>query len=430
MLRLLDLFSGIGGFSLAARWTGAIETVAFVEIDPFCQKVLRKHWPSVPIISDIREVTGERIREIVADTIDKGLFGGCGGSDRNGERLQEGQQEWNITRGAVTRCDEESPADTEGNGWGTRGTESEGQQGGASTRNGHIDILTGGFPCQPFSCAGKRKGTDDNRYLWPEMLRVIREVRPTWVVAENVSGLLTIGDGVVFEDCCTDLEKEGYEVQPFIIPACAVNAPHRRDRVWIVAHAHSQRERTGLGEVPQEDGKVPEWHHHAESEQPDRHAHDAQLSGHGEYGPPQTEPNSHRAEDGLPESADSHAPDTDAGRIRRYEREGVEETSASCGGSSDAPHPGDEGLQGCSKAGNNGTDRTQPHDQYDRGCLGWHEPWLEVATRLCRVDDGLPRGMDRVNRLKALGNAIVPQVAYEILRGICKVESQPSGIAG
>ena len=101
----------------------------------------------------------------------------------------------------------------------------------------NIDILTGGFPCQPFSVAGKRTGKNDNRYLWPEMLRVIQEASPTWIIGENVPGILTIDHGLVFERVCLDLEAEGYEVTPFIIPACAVNAPHRRDRVWIVAHS-------------------------------------------------------------------------------------------------------------------------------------------------------------------------------------------------
>jgi DNA (cytosine-5)-methyltransferase 1 len=98
-----------------------------------------------------------------------------------------------------------------------------------------IDILTGGFPCQPFSMAGKRKGTDDERYLWGEMLRAIQEIKPAFVIAENVAGILSIDDGLVFEQVCLDLEAEGYEVQPFIIPAAAKNAPHRRDRVWFVA---------------------------------------------------------------------------------------------------------------------------------------------------------------------------------------------------
>lgn len=101
---------------------------------------------------------------------------------------------------------------------------------------GKIDILTGGFPCQPYSMAGKRKGTEDSRHLWPEMLRAIRECRPTWIVGENVPGLINWSGGLVFEQVCLDLEGEGYEVQPVVLPASGVNAPHRRDRVWFVAY--------------------------------------------------------------------------------------------------------------------------------------------------------------------------------------------------
>lgn len=104
---------------------------------------------------------------------------------------------------------------------------------------GRIDVLSGGFPCQPFSQAGKRKGKDDDRFLWHEMLRAIREIQPAWVVAENVSGLLTLQNGMVFQQVCSEMEEAGYEVQPFIIPACAVDAPHRRDRIWIIAHSKS-----------------------------------------------------------------------------------------------------------------------------------------------------------------------------------------------
>lgn len=106
-----------------------------------------------------------------------------------------------------------------------------------------IDILTGGFPCQPYSLAGKRKGKDDERHLWPQMLRAIREIRPRWVVGENVFGLINWDGGVVFHEVQTDLEAAGYEVWPYVLPACAVNAPHRRDRVWFVAYAKSQRNR-------------------------------------------------------------------------------------------------------------------------------------------------------------------------------------------
>lgn len=169
-----SLFSGIGGFDLAAEWAGW--TNAFnCEIDPFCRKVLKYHFPNAEQYEDIRT--------------------------------------------------------TDFTVWKDR-----------------IDVLTGGFPCQPFSLAGKRRGTEDYRYLWPAMLDVIRTVRPRWVVGENVYGIVNWSEGMVFEQVCADLEAAGYEVQPYIIPACGVGAPHRRDRCWFVAHrtdagAEAMRER-------------------------------------------------------------------------------------------------------------------------------------------------------------------------------------------
>ncbi len=118
---------------------------------------------------------------------------------------------------------------------------------------GTIDILTGGFPCQPYSTAGKRLGKEDDRHLWPEMLRAIREIQPTWVVGENVRGLVNWNGGLVFDEVQTDLETEGYEVTPFLLPACAVNAPHRRDRIWFVAHSIDNRHKARREKETKED---------------------------------------------------------------------------------------------------------------------------------------------------------------------------------
>jgi len=158
-VRVLDLFSGIGGFSLGLERAG-METVAFCEYDKFCQQVLKKHWPHIPIHDDVRTLDAKQYR-------------------------------------------------------------------------GAVDVVCGGFPCQPFSVAGKQQGKSDERHLWPEMLRIIRECQPTWVIGENVSGFVNMA----LDDCWADLEAEGYEVQPFIIPACGVEAHHRRDRCWIVAYS-------------------------------------------------------------------------------------------------------------------------------------------------------------------------------------------------
>ena len=181
-LKLLDLFSGLGGFSLGLEKTGHFKTIAFCDNDKYCKLVLQKHWKEVKIYDDVKEITKERL-------------------EADGVELPE--------------------------------------------------IITGGFPCQPFSVAGKQKGTSDDRYLWPEMFRIIQELKPRWVIGENVKGITNIQDGMVFETVCTDLEGEGYEVRAFNIPAAGVGAPHRRERIWIVAHAKRYNE---IQQIQRSDG--------------------------------------------------------------------------------------------------------------------------------------------------------------------------------
>jgi DNA (cytosine-5)-methyltransferase 1 len=161
-LKVLDLFSGIGGFSLGLHSTDIFDTVKFVEFDEFCQKVLKKNFPNIPIEGDIKNVKGEEFE---------------------------------------------------------------------------ADLVVGGFPCQPFSVAGKQKGRDDNRYLWPEMFRLIKEIKPEFVIGENVQGLVNLQNGMVLRQVQDDLEGEGFEVQCFLIPASGIGAWHQRFRVWIVAHS-------------------------------------------------------------------------------------------------------------------------------------------------------------------------------------------------
>ena len=160
-LKILDLFSGIGGFSLGLEATGGFETAAFCEIDPYCRSVLKKHWPDVPIFEDIRKLKGTDI--------------------------------------------------------------------------GTVDIITGGYPCQPFSVAGKQKGVEDKRHLWPEYFRIIKELRPSFIVGENVGGHIKLGLDSVIED----LESEGYAARTFSISASSVGANHQRERIWIVANSDS-----------------------------------------------------------------------------------------------------------------------------------------------------------------------------------------------
>ena len=182
-LKVLDLFSGIGGFSLGLERTGGFETVAFCEVEEFPQKVLRKHWPEVPIFEDVRKLD--------------------------------------------------------------------------ATRLGRIDCVVGGFPCQPWSLAGERKGTEDDRDLWPEMLRVITDASPEWVIGENVRGF--VNEPMGLERSISDLEDAEYKVQAFIVPACAVDAPHRRDRVWIVANARRKHRSKGAEVERGLRGKSQDW---------------------------------------------------------------------------------------------------------------------------------------------------------------------------
>ena len=303
-LRHLDLFSGIGGFAYAADQVWDNVEHIFCDNDKFCQQVLNKHWPEAKIYDDIRQIDTNPFNE---------------GLQRDEQKLKaEGRN---------------------------------GQLGGNGQDQTPL-LLTGGFPCQPFSAAGLRKGTADERHLWPEMLRVIQLTKPTWVIAENVRGLLTWNEGMVFQQVCTDLENNGYEVQAFIIPAIAVNAPHRRDRVWFVAFNTADSGRS-------------------QSTTPKKEVRQSGLS-------------EDRQLARRPKRLHSHATDT----------------------TDDDGWSGQFSEQETPK-------RPLRHDQFTRS--SWHENWIEVATRTCGVDDGLPRRMDR---LKSLGNAIVPQVAVEIMKGM------------
>jgi DNA (cytosine-5)-methyltransferase 1 len=208
----VDLFSGIGGFALAASWCG-VETVQFVEIDKRCREFLSKAWLGVPIHDDIR-------------TFDGTQHAGCiGGGEVEQER---GSQDGTADRRTGAR----SMADAASRGQRIDGGAPRGAgHADECAANGDVWLLTGGVPCQPVSCAGKRKGAADDRWLWPEALRVLGEVRPAWCLFENPSGIGGMGlNGIV-----ADMEGQGYSVRVFSIPACAVNAPHKRERYWIVA---------------------------------------------------------------------------------------------------------------------------------------------------------------------------------------------------
>jgi DNA (cytosine-5)-methyltransferase 1 len=207
-----SLFSGIGGFDLAADQMGW-ENKFHCEINPFGQKILKHYWPNATSYEDIKKT------------------------------------DFTIHRG-------------------------------------NIDVLSGGFPCQPYSTAGKRKGTDDDRHLWPEMLRAIGEIAPRWIVGENVRGLVNWSDGLVFEQVCVDLENKAYEVQPFLLPSCGVNAPHRRDRIFFVAfNPNNPRRCDGHGQVRGTNGKISERNDRSQPCNPDsRIVADPNQNGGGRCG--------------------------------------------------------------------------------------------------------------------------------------------------
>jgi len=264
-MRALSLFSGIGGFDIAAEWCG-FEVVGMVENDKFCQKVLKKHWPTVKLLGDIHDVKGDEF--------------------------------------------------------------------------GTVDILYGGPPCQPASCAGKRGGTSDDRWLWEETYRIIRATKPKWIILENVRGILSLEGGVVFEELLLELESYDYETRTFCLPACSKNAPHRRDRVWIVAHTSTTGTGCDSGEVTDEEGYTREGRGKSIRQR------------NGEVGTGGASP------------ADSHAPDTSG-----------------------------KGLQGGERGEAHGEGQTA-HGSAPECGSAWQEPWLEASQRFCKLDARIPAGLD------------------------------------
>ena len=334
-----SLFSGIGGFDLAAEWMGW-DNVFHCEWMPFPRKVLSHYWPEAVSYHDI---TTTDFRQHL----------------------------------------------------------------------GQIDILTGGFPCQPYSAAGKRKGKDDDRHLWPHMLRCIREVKPRWVVGENVFGLATWNGGLVFEEVCTDLEAEGYTVQPFVLPAAAVNAPHRRDRVWFVAHCdlHGLQQRNG--------------DHEEHTSQGGQYAQRDVKQGY-DYG------DVANAETIGWERWDQQGSGTSQWKLQDGKAVGhsIRSKHSRCSGEWDVADAGGTELQRCVKHRSSGSERAFEADcrQFSGSvCTTWQD--FPTQSPICGGDDGLPSQLDgitfpkwRAESIKGYGNAIVPQVALQIFKAIEQYE--------
>ncbi len=317
-----SLFSGIGGFDLAAEWMGWTN-VLHCERDPFCQRVLQYHFPNAKTYNDVKTFDGT---------------------------------EW----------------------------------------RGRVDILTGGFPCQPYSSAGKRLGKDDERHLWPEMCRIISEVAPAYVVGENVRGLLNWNGGVVFEEVCADLEAMGYEVWTGILPAAGVGAPHRRDRIWWVAY-HPDHYRT------------------MRESQKDACQGGAQRLQERDAVQRSDESGSLRVAANAESAIGKRTSDS------RSRRDGFADNC----GHRDAANAQCDGLEHGTQRG--GTRKSQGATRQRVAGHATSEGWAGFPTQppVCGGDDGLPRKLDgvtfskwRAESIKAYGNAIVPQVAYQIFQAI------------
>jgi DNA (cytosine-5)-methyltransferase 1 len=419
----VDLFSGIGGFAYAAKqvWSSDYHNVCFCDNNPFCQQVIKKVFGKDSLIyGDIRTVTRE---QITADT----MFGRYGevevqcneqSQTRTPDRPLNNSRTTSNTPCLGRRC---IPGRT-------RNEKTERNK--STDKQLNVDLLTGGFPCQPFSIAGNRKGKADNRFLWPEMLRIIKEIKPTWIIGENVAGILSMEqqqgktdvesevnckgdsntdsetDGLVWE-IVNDIEQAGYFVQPFTIPACAVNAPHKRVRVWIVAYA---RCKYGTGSAHNGKTEGTAQQRYASSPQrPTGHGSNGVVTNArkrcgGARGIQRCGKNKGTTQGWAPviiDKSDSNV--TNPTSIRQQRQREYKRPLHST------------------------TDKDKEANSTPSNHSEWNQNWFEVATSLCGVDDGLPVGLDgfkltkaghRVERLKALGNAIVPQVAMEIMRAI------------
>ena len=394
MLRHVDLCSGIGGFSLGFEWAELSTPILFCDTEEWCRKILAKNFPNVPIATDVKELAHDP------------------------ERL-------------VPDC----------------------------------DILTAGYPCQPFSVAGLQKGTKDDRHIWPYILKIVAHKRPTWCVFENVHGHIALG----LDQVLADLEAEGYSTRTFVVPACGVNAPHRRDRLWIVAHSnsdsqsdvteHGEQRQGQLGErdvgnaqhdgsstakvggVNEEDargssqgqsqaeqssrasGRKDDGSLHQELADPNgigRGGGNSSERGTGErqfQSEKQRRSSVGRETERCGEPCRENVADTESERARKNDgrvRSGISGT----GGREDPITQKDvaDTQSKQSTPDDNGREQgavSEPQQVQPRGSSSWGGRgcnW-EIEPNICRVAHGIPR---RVDRLKGLGNAIVPQIAMNI----------------
>lgn len=280
---------------------------------------------------------------------------------------------------------------------------------------GKIDILTGGFPCQPYSVAGKRKGKEDDRHLWPEMLRAIREIQPTYVVGENVRGLINWNGGMVFDEVQTDLENEGYEITPFLLPAGGVNAPHRRDRIWFVAFKN-----------PDQNGRrSDEWEKESDFRKQRNFSAGNNERISTDNGKTRYVANTRieRCNNGRDNRQERHLQND----IRTTEENKSERNGWKCGACEIGSISTDTSNQGLQRSEKHRSLREGRKDrnQSFTGCVPSNWEKFPTQAPICDGDDGLSSRLDaitfpkwRTESVKAGGNAIVPQVALQIFKAI------------
>jgi len=417
ILTHISLFSGIGCESIAAEWAG-FKTVLLCEIDKDCQKVLRKHWPKVPIIEDVRNVTRE---SVIANTESVGW-----GTQRPEPKGQFRKSELNDG------CESTFPHD-DGSGCNGRAPEQgqeEAERGRVRENVEHLTLLTAGVPCQPASSAGKRRGKADDRWLWPQAIRVLSELKPDWAVFENPCGIASLFeyggelevDGKqyteaemaafgfemdrvcertgrnVLDEIMDSIEAAGYEVQPVGVSACGVGAPHNRMRYFIICHTRSgglsreSRRRTG---TISQDGYLGD-----ESITGNTKLERCSVRSGGRLGEVQERGNDQPLQ----------AEESDSGIITHSLNQRGNRITVQPAGS--------PGLAQCNSVG------SYP---------GWSENWIEVAQRLCsktqpgvrdvdaRSTTGL-LGLSRTTKLKMLGNCNPPQQYYPVYKAIADLE--------
>ena len=361
-LKVLDLFSGIGGFSLGLESTGYFETVAFCEKDEFCKKVLQKHWSQLKIYDDVRSLHDTKIQ---------------------------------------------------------------------------ADVVTGGFPCQAFSQAGLQKGRTDDRWLWNEMFDVIKQVRPRWVIGENVQNIVNIEEGMVLRQVQDDLEGEGFKVQCFIIPASGIGAWHNRNRVWILANNISKSKSIRHRGRGSERCKNEEWTFlPREQEGGEMGSKTKRCSNVSKSKSIRQEPTTHEEKQtrnssrySKGESEGSSTRNVPTSKSKRLQGFSNDSSSISTKGKKSKSRAKDSYETDATDTFGFGT---QGEDARKHSSIKLHnststerETWWQTESRVCGVPDGVSYGVDRdrAKRIKALGNSIVPQIARQIGLAIMEAEN-------